>query len=359
MKLADIARQYRAGLLPEAEFAKLKPEDQKAIALDPEGARRSFHVCEQRLKFDAKDPNIVRNVVISSDRVNRGGMVILSKGVDLRHFGNNPRLLFGHDDISAETNLGWVNNVTRKPGGRLGEVLVVDEQYLGEDVNPYAQFILGMVKAGAFPARSTGILPLENGLRWVEDEAERKALGFNGPGVVIERYELLEESIVTLPKNADAVSNGLRERVEGIWRQHLKDAPGEVRSWVENSLAPTEEELERIERHRHRGFVAMPAQGEVLFQRAPAGQDDDEPREGVLLQAEPSQDLRELTAAVLGMTERVGELVDTISNAMQDGEAGEGEASSMPGSEPGAQRESHRSRDWYAALYDAVTNRGA
>jgi len=145
------------------------------------------------------DNSRVITFVASTDGLDRHGTKILPMGINTERFDSNPIIGWGHDLYG-----GWFS--TPDPRNVIGRSLSLrktekrletDIEFLGADVNPNADMIFKMVKAGAVNAVSIGFIP-----RKVEveiDEAEREV-------PVIAASELLEISVVPIPSNADALA---------------------------------------------------------------------------------------------------------------------------------------------------------
>lgn len=145
------------------------------------------------------DNSRVITFIASTDGLDRHGTKILPMGINTERFDSNPIIGWGHDLYGGWFSTPDPRNVIGKSVAlrRTEKRLETDIEFLGEDVNPNADMIFKMVKAGAVNAVSIGFIP-----RKVEveiDSAEREV-------PVIALSELLEISVVPIPSNPDALA---------------------------------------------------------------------------------------------------------------------------------------------------------
>lgn len=127
----------------------------------------------------------VRFTITTAD-VDRDRDVVNAEGVEVEAFLRNPVVLFAHDYHALP--IARAVQIERQPGK-----LIAETEFATAELNPMAEQVYRMVKAGFLRAASIGFRPLE----WSYDE-ERKGVNF-------ERVELLEYSIVPVPANAMAL----------------------------------------------------------------------------------------------------------------------------------------------------------
>lgn len=133
----------------------------------------------------------VCSFIFSDTSVDSYGDTIDVRGWDLKAFESNPVVLFGHDPSKPENVIGRATNV-RPEGNRL----VGDIEFAEASVNPTAEIVYQMVKAGYLNAVSVGFQPIE----W------RKSTDRNRPmGIDFLRQKLLEVSVVAIPANENAL----------------------------------------------------------------------------------------------------------------------------------------------------------
>lgn len=155
-------------------------------------------------QLDAETSDRVVSFVFSDDSVDRYGDRIEARGWQLDNFNANPVALFGHDSGSVENVVGRATNV-RVEGNRL----VGDIEFMAASVNPNAEIVYQMVKAGYLRAVSVGFQPLD----WVAT----KDKGRPG-GIDFRKQELLEISIVPIPANPNALNQA---KAAGLAIEHL------------------------------------------------------------------------------------------------------------------------------------------
>ena len=141
----------------------------------------------------------VMSFVFSDGNVDRYGDTIDARGWVLDSFNANPVALFGHDANTVENVIGRARNV-RIEGNRLvGEI-----EFMEATVNPNAEAVFQMLKAGFLNAVSVGFQPLDWQLS--KDKSRPQGIDFK-------KQELLEISVVPIPANPTAL---VQARAAGI-----------------------------------------------------------------------------------------------------------------------------------------------
>lgn len=138
---------------------------------------------------------------ITTSFPDRESDVVYPDGIDIAAYQANPIVLFGHDYKSLP--IGRCISIER-----FADRLVATTEFATADLNPLADQVFRMVKAGFLKGASIGFRPLE----WVYDEERH--------GVNFKKTELLEFSIVPVPANALAL---VAARAAGIDMAVLKD----------------------------------------------------------------------------------------------------------------------------------------
>jgi len=135
-----------------------------------------------------------RKAIISNESVDRDGAVIVQKGINLDAFLKNPILLYNHD---SSVIIGKVLEIEKTANGL--EISSIDFFDFGQGHEK--SFVVEQYREGILNAFSVGILIAKKDIRKTE-----KAL-------YIDKCELYELSLVTIPSNRDAVVK-LFERTE-------------------------------------------------------------------------------------------------------------------------------------------------
>lgn len=135
------------------------------------------------IKLSHEDDRTV-DFTISTAAKDRDGDTIDPKGWILTNFLKNPVVLFGHDNRSLP--IGRAENI-RVEGG----ALKASVKFASADMNPLAESVFQMVKAGFLNATSVGFAPVE--FERADD------------GMKFIKQELLEFSIVPIPSNPEAL----------------------------------------------------------------------------------------------------------------------------------------------------------
>ena len=140
---------------------------------------------------------------ITTANPDREGDVVETGGIDTTNFEHNPVVQFAHD--YRQPPIGRCVSIER-----LQDRLIATVEFMTADLNPFAEQVFRMVKAGFLRATSIGFRPLTDGYEY--DDARG--------GINFKRVELLEFSIVPIPANAEAL---LAASAAGIDTAVLKD----------------------------------------------------------------------------------------------------------------------------------------
>ena len=144
--------------------------------------------------------------ILSDETPDRMGDVIRQQGWELGQFRKNPVILWGHKSdappIGRATKLDVVARMS-------GPALVADIEFAPKDASPMAETVYQLASRGFLPANSVGFSPGET--RSPADEEERKEIGLGRYGGEFTRgHELLENSLVSVPANPNALQDGVR-----------------------------------------------------------------------------------------------------------------------------------------------------
>jgi len=152
-------------------------------------------------------------MVCSTETVGRDNIVLVSGGIDLRNYRENPVWLWGHDPNSPVARSVEINATA---DGKL--VALVEFPPAG--VSPKADEVLGLLRAKTIRAASTGFDELDGE---PVDPADHSR------GWRITRSELMEMSFVTIPAVPDALAG---ERSAKIGRF----PNGEIVHWIAREI---------------------------------------------------------------------------------------------------------------------------
>lgn len=173
-----------------------------------EPLRRPAKIC----KAEGEAAKARRVTFIASDEtVDRYGDIIRAAGWDLKHYRNNPMLLFGHDSRSI---IGRVPEI-----GIEGTQLIATAELRPEGDNELADDIWRGLQGGFINASSVGFLPTvePNPIRAEPDEdGYARLTGFEFVG-----QELLELSVVSVPANPAALALARELRISEASQRRL------------------------------------------------------------------------------------------------------------------------------------------
>lgn len=198
---------------------------------------------EKAVDDDSKRP--VFKHIASDESKDSVGDRILVKGWDLERFKANPQLLWTHDQRILP--LGTVERVWK--GRVAGEpALLTESRFHEADENPQAPLVEKLVAKGAIPGVSVGFVPLK--MIFPESEKDREKLGLGPWGVLHEKSELLELSVVPVPANANALRVKMFERAQPLLRLAKQEGMDEELIEAVERMLNITEESERALRRR-------------------------------------------------------------------------------------------------------------
>jgi len=151
------------------------------------------------VEYKAHDEERILRYIFSDETVDRMGDIIRQSGWQLKNYKKNAVILIGHN--SRELPIGAGLNVKVIDKKLMGDVL-----FANEDTSMDAEKAFKMASAGFFKANSVGFMPIE--VNNPSDE-EREKLGLGPFGVEFKKQELLEDSLVSVPANPEAVQAGI------------------------------------------------------------------------------------------------------------------------------------------------------
>lgn len=212
-------------------------EQREAMLKTGEPVYKQFVVDTQAL-----EGRRVRFIVTTQDP-DRERDVVETPGIETEAFEKNPVVLFAHN--YRELPVGRCVEIERHPSK-----LVATCEFATEDLNPKAEMVYRMVKAGFLNATSIGFRPLE----WNYNEERR--------GIDFKRVELLEYSIVPVPANSMAL---IAAGADGIDSKILKDWAEETLRALDEAEAETKAEQPSIEE------LARQDECKAPFDRDPVG----------------------------------------------------------------------------------------
>jgi len=128
-------------------------------------------------------------IIATSETEDRQGDIVKIAGAQLENFIKNPVILFGHDYSALP--------VAKAIGIKVeGKQIIMKIQFPTKEVYDFADIVFKMVKSGYLNTVSIGFIPIKQAY-----DEELKAY-------VIEKWEMLETSIVPVPANQDALIRG-------------------------------------------------------------------------------------------------------------------------------------------------------
>lgn len=187
---------------------------------------------EKQFSKALNDDRVIR-FVVSSDSVDRDGDVVVQEGIDYKNFDRNPVILLNHN----RGGLPIGKQIARE---LRGNKTVMDIEFPEQGISPKADEVFGLAKAGFMKATSIGFMPKQY---LVKEENPNHDLFKRYPDAnyVFPETEMLETSIVTVPANADAVSDMVKHYL-GKARQPISPS--------DNPAAPSVEETKQADQDK-------------------------------------------------------------------------------------------------------------
>jgi HK97 family phage prohead protease len=150
------------------------------------------------IEIKAADDDKRQITAIGTKEINdRDNDLVSVDGMDLKNFKKNPTFMWSHRSSETPENiLGTAKKVWKE-----GKNLMFTLDFLEEDINPRADMVYKMYKAGALRAFSIGFAP-----DWNTASYNEKRGGFDFP-----KSELLEISAVAVPANQAALVQNMIE----------------------------------------------------------------------------------------------------------------------------------------------------
>lgn len=138
--------------------------------------------------------------IASTAAVDRYGDIIEQAGWQLDNYKKNPIVLFAHD--SHALPIGKAVNI-----GKLDGSLFVLLEFMTADIYPLADQVFKMLCGGFLNTLSVGFIPLEYRYRF-EEAKDGEEVNPWPIGAIYEKCELLENSVVPVPANPEALVVG-------------------------------------------------------------------------------------------------------------------------------------------------------
>tara|TARA_Y100000310_G_C20580582_1_gene762758 strand:+ start:63 stop:914 length:852 start_codon:yes stop_codon:yes gene_type:complete len=149
------------------------------------------------VKAETDDPERATIELISTAAVDRDREILLPRGADLKAYMSNPQVLWAHNYY--EPPIGRAAWVKRKSEGLLAKTVYA--------ATTFAEEVWGLIKDGFLPGRSVGFIPLES--HEPDDKEVRKFPDRANARRVIDKWELLEYSVVPVPSNREALQQAM------------------------------------------------------------------------------------------------------------------------------------------------------
>lgn len=197
----------------------------------------------------AEDGARVLTYLASDETPDRMGDVIKVNGWNLTTYKRNPVVLWGHDTSNVPP-IGRAVNVRRnvKTDGTPG--LFASVEFAPPEAHEFADTVYQLSSRGYLNAVSVGFMPVD--ARDATDQ-EKAALGMPAYGVIYDRADLLEISVVSVPANPSALISGAKSLVDaGLVATRTMDR-------FMKTVPMTEEEMSARLKSKIRGFVDLAA----------------------------------------------------------------------------------------------------
>lgn len=256
--LQELRDAIRFGYATDHDLSTAKREDVIAIKRDPELVQYRF-VAHKYSGDDTEDEEVMRPELsveersvtwrASDETADSYGDIVRVKGWNLDRYSRNGQILYAHD----RNGLPLAKGTAWREESADDRALMVRGDFFDEGVNEFADGVLRIIKAGGLPGASVGFRAGE--VNDPTSQKEREALGLGQYGLEFtDGHELLENSVVPIPANPNALQ-----------KRCLKALDGELESWLRQGEAtPTfvqefrKRFLEDFAETRRRALVTVP-----------------------------------------------------------------------------------------------------
>lgn len=147
----------------------------------------------------------------STATLDRHGSKIIPAGIHCENYDKNPIFAWGHDAYGGWGRVPDPENIIGRVVNHATsiEAFDIDVEFVTAEVNPRAEMLYQLTKAGFLNAVSVGIIPM----RGHEEKATDGSWVY-----VIDECDLLEVSLVPIPSNPDALAlaRSIGEQVNSV-----------------------------------------------------------------------------------------------------------------------------------------------
>lgn len=176
---------------------------EKIWQTDPENTGKTVDVDEEERTVTS---------IISTDRVDSDKEIVLPKGLNLKRHNKNPVVFFMHDAKIVVGKSLWKKLIS---GDR---EMLAKTQFAETD---FADEVFTLVKGDFIRGWSVGMDPATFKGREITEKDVRKRSDWAGARFIIEKAELLEYSVATIPANEDALNRAYGEGLIKHTKQYL------------------------------------------------------------------------------------------------------------------------------------------
>jgi hypothetical protein len=191
-----------SGQATEAEMEELGADNVLALkSVGDDIHYRDFAEAEEVKELGDREYEFV----FSSQKADRIGDVLESRGWVLDDYKTNPVVLWAHDGKSHPP-IGTASKVRKNVPHNGSKALVGNIKFAPEGISPLIDTVAGLVQANVLKATSVGLQFLE--IKEVNDPKKRDSLGLGKFGVYSLKHRLKEQSIVSVGMHQEALRKG-------------------------------------------------------------------------------------------------------------------------------------------------------
>jgi len=237
-----------AGIATEEQIEQAGEEYALALKSNENLLRWQNGVCAPIGKAAIEGPPVIP-WVMSREDTDRGGDVVRQKGWVTKDYKANNVVIFAHGRDPQTGTEPIANGENLKIGTSKGKPALLSDIRFAVEESEHAARRYRLANAGFIKAGSVGFRPLKTTIPQGDDE--RAKLGVGRFGVLYEKSELLEFSLVAVPMHQGALQSSLdRALCDGL----IETGDAEI---AEALADPTEKEWEKLMRKHARSFVDM------------------------------------------------------------------------------------------------------
>lgn len=190
----------QAGQASQLDFERLGVDQVREVKSDAESVQ--LRCCSHEAKAVSGKERTLR-FVFSDESVDSYGDIIKQDGWDLSRYTKNPVILWAHNGTDNPP-IGRASNVHVSNGMLIGDI-----EFAPKGAFEFAETLYQLALEKFIKGNSVGFQPIK-----IAEQKDAEAAGVGKYGVLFEKQLLLENSLVSVGANENALQNGLKSLVQ-------------------------------------------------------------------------------------------------------------------------------------------------